>query len=124
MKKTRVYVSFDFDNDEELKHLIVGQAKNEDSPFELADWSIKEEIDSNWEAKAEDRIKRSNVILVVVGEKTHYAQGVLVEVKLARKHGKKVVQIKGRSNSNPKPVPNAGGLHEWSWDNLRKYLKP
>ena len=124
MSKTRVYVSFDFDNDEELKHLIVGQAKNEDSPFELADWSIKEEVSSNWKAEAEDRIKRSDVVLVVVGEKTHCAHGVLVEVELAKKHGKRIVQIKGRANSHPKPVPGAGVLHEWSWDNLRKYLKP
>ena len=124
MSKSRVYVSFDFDNDEALKHLIVGQAKNENTPFELADWSIKEAISSDWEAKAEDKIKRSDVVLVVVGEKTHCAQGVLIEVRLAKKHGKKIVQIKGHANSNPKSVYGAGGLYEWSWDNLRKYLKP
>lgn len=124
MSKPRVYVSFDFDNDEALKHLIVGQAKNENTPFELADWSIKEAISSNWKTKAEDKIKLSDVVLVLVGEKTHCAQGVLVEVKLAKKYWKKIVQIKGRANSNPTSVSGAGVLHEWSWDNLRKYLKP
>lgn len=124
MIKTRVYVSFDFDNDEELKHLIIGQAKNEDSPFEVADWSIKEAVSVNWQAEAEGKIKRSDVVLVVVGKKTHQAQGVRVEVELAKKHRIKIVQIKGHPDSNPKPVSGAGTLHEWSWENLEKYLKP
>lgn len=42
MAKTRVFTAFDFDNDEDLRNLLVGQSKNSDSPFELADWSVKE----------------------------------------------------------------------------------
>ena len=45
MAKTKVFISFDYDHDETLKEFLVGQAKLEDSPFELADWSIKEAID-------------------------------------------------------------------------------
>lgn len=33
----RVFVSFDYDNDLRPKDLLVGQSKNEDSPFELVD---------------------------------------------------------------------------------------
>lgn len=40
--KARCFISFDYDNDSDLKNLLVGQAKYEDSPFEIADWSIKE----------------------------------------------------------------------------------
>ena len=35
MAKTKVFVSFDFDNDKALKEFIVGQAKNSDSPIIL-----------------------------------------------------------------------------------------
>lgn len=31
--KTKVFISFDFDHDEELKNLFVGQAKHDDTPF-------------------------------------------------------------------------------------------
>ena len=44
MAKTKVFISFDYDHDEILKTFLVGQAKNEDSPFYLADWSIKERM--------------------------------------------------------------------------------
>ena len=42
MAKKRVFVSFDFDNDLSLKNLLVGQARNEDSPFDVTDFSLKE----------------------------------------------------------------------------------
>jgi len=41
MVKPRVFISFDFDHDEDLRNLLVGQAKNEDSPFEIKDRSLK-----------------------------------------------------------------------------------
>ena len=47
MAKKRVFISFDYDNDSDLKTLLVGQAKNPDSPFEITDMSIKETISEN-----------------------------------------------------------------------------
>ena len=55
MAKKRTFISFDYDNDSDLKNLLVGQARNSDSPFEITDMSIKEAIDSNWKAKARTR---------------------------------------------------------------------
>lgn len=52
MAKKRTFISFDYDHDNDLKNLLIGQAKNSDSPFEIMDMSIKETIDSNWKAKA------------------------------------------------------------------------
>ena len=40
----RVFVSFDFDYDEDLRTLLVGQAKHPDTPFSIADWSVKAHI--------------------------------------------------------------------------------
>ena len=40
MAKKRVFISFDYDHDSDLKTLLVGQAKNADSPFEITDMSI------------------------------------------------------------------------------------
>ena len=42
MAKKKVFISFDFDNDNTLKEFIVGQAKLADSPFEVSDHSLKE----------------------------------------------------------------------------------
>ena len=124
MYKTPVFVSFDFDNDKELKHLIIGQSKNPDSPFEVTDWSMKEAApERNWEVEAEKRIIRAEVVLVVVGQKTYKAPGVLKEVAMAREHNKKIAQIIGRRDEYYKPVSDAGRLYSWSWENLKKIFQ-
>ncbi len=48
-KKT--FISFDYDHDSDLKNLLVGQSKNPDSPFEIADYSVKEPLTGDWKAK-------------------------------------------------------------------------
>ena len=124
MYKTPVFVSFDFDNDKILKEFIIGQSRLPDSPFEVTDWSMKEAApERDWEEEAEKRIKRSKVILVMVGSETYRALGVLKEVAMARKHDKKIVQIIGYKNGNYEPVPDAGRLYSWNWENLKNILQ-
>lgn len=78
MAKKRVFVSFDFDNDKILKDFFIGQAKLPDSPFEVFDTSLKEAAPlKTWEDKARAAIKRSQLVIVMVGPKTHKAPGVL-----------------------------------------------
>lgn len=121
--KKRVFVSFDFDNDRALKEFIVGQAKHSDSPFEILDHSLKEAApEKNWEAKANAAITRSDIVLVMVGANTHRAQGVLKEVQMARDAGVRVVQIIGYKSGTYTPVPNAGRLYSWKWENLKRLL--
>ena len=43
-QRVKVFISFDYDHDVDLKNLLVGQAKNEDSLFEITDISVKK----NW----------------------------------------------------------------------------
>lgn len=123
MNKTPVYISFDYDYDKRLKEFIIGQSKLPDSPFQVIDHSIKVAMPGDWVADAEKRIKKSEVVLVMVGEHTHNAQGVKKEVALARKHDIKVVQIIGYKNSNPTPVNDAGRLYSWNWENLKNILQ-
>ena len=123
MAKKRAFFSFDFDEDQNLRNHMVGQVKLETSPFEGADWSMKEAApQSNWEQEAEARIKRSDVVVVLVGPKTHKAPGVLKEVAMARRLEKPIVQIIGYKNSSPTAVPNAGRLLRWSWENMASVL--
>lgn len=123
MAKTRVFVSFDFDNDRVLKDFIFGQAKLADSPFDVIDHSLKEAApERDWEQKARAAIGRAEIVLVMVGAQTHKAHGVLKEVAMAREAGVKIVQIIGYKDGNYTLVPNAGRLYAWNWDNLKKLL--
>ena len=123
MSKKKVFVSFDFDNDRSLKDFMIGQARLADSPFEVVDHSLKEAApEPDWPKKARTAIKRSELVMVMVGPHTHRAQGVLKEVAMAREEGVPIVQIIGYKDGNYTAVPNAGRLYSWNWDNLKRLL--
>ena len=124
MAKKKVFVSFDFDNDKALKDFIIGQAKLDDSPFEVSDFSLKEAApEKEWLAKAKAAISRAEVFIVMLGSKTKNAPGVLKEVKLANELNKTKFQLIGyRDGSEDWAVPNAGRVYRWNWDNLKKLL--
>lgn len=122
-RKTRVFVSFDFDNDQKLKTFILAQAKNSDSPFEIENWSLNEPApQSAWKKEAAKRIARSDVVLVMVGPETHRSPGVLAEVAIANDLKVPVRQIIGYTDTSPKPVAGAGRLYRWSWTTLKSLL--
>ena len=121
--KKRVCVSFDFDNEKELRVFIIGQAKLPDSPFDIVDCSMKEAApQANWQAVAERKIKSADIVVVMVGPQTHRAPGVLKEVKIARDNGIPIVQVIGYKAGKYTAVPDAGRLYSWSWENLKKLL--
>ncbi len=123
MTKKRVFISFDFDNDRVFRDFILGQARLPDPPFEVIDHSLKEAApERNWEVKARDAIARSDIVIVMVGNDTHRAGGVLKEITMAREAGVQVVQVIGYKDGDYTPVPNAGRLYAWNWQNLKKLL--
>lgn len=122
MSKSKVFISFDYDHDETLKTFLVGQAKNSDSPFELADWSIKEHIDDNWKAKAKTRIKSVDVVCVICGENTDSATGVSAELSIAQTEDVPYFLLKGYSDVTcvaPKSAKSTDKIYKWTWDNLK-----
>ena len=124
MAKTKVFVSYDFDNDKKLYDLIIGQAQLPDSPFEVSDHSLKEAAPlKNWESKAHAAISRADKFIVMLGSKTRSAPGVKKEVAMAKSLGKTRFQIIGYKNgSRDWAVPDAGLTYSWNWDNLKKLL--
>ena len=122
MAKKRVFISFDYDNDNGLKNLLAGQAKLSDSPFEIIDWSLKEAApEKDWEDKALGKIKRADIVVVIAGTNTYRASGVKKEIKMARECNISIVQIKPQG-TNPKRVQAAGVLYDWTWPNLKTLL--
>jgi hypothetical protein len=124
MAKKKVFVSFDFDNDKTLKEFLIGQSKLPDSPFEIADYSLKEAApEQDWINKATAAINRAEVFIVMLGSKTKTAPGVLKEVIIANDLDKTKFQIIGYTNGTSDwAVPDGGRTYKWDWDNLKKLL--
>lgn len=125
MAKTRVFTAFDFDNDEDLRNLLYGQSENADSPFEMANWSVKEAMTGDWQAKVRTRIRCVNQVIVICGEYTDRAVGVSAELRIAQEEGKPYFLLHGRSSKTCKK-PNAAmasdKMYDWTWDNLKALI--
>lgn len=122
MANKRVFTSFDFDHDEDLKNLFVGQSKNHDSPFALSDWSVKEPLSGNWKEKVRTRIRSVDTVAVICGEHTDTATGVSAEVSIAQEEDKPYFLLQGRSNKTckkPKSARDTDKMYNWTWDNLK-----
>lgn len=119
--KARVFVSFDFDNDQGLKHLLIGQTQRKTVPFSVADGSLKEAApEPRWKETARRSIRKCDLVVVLVGKDTHRAPGVLAEVAIAREENKPIVQLIGRKALTCRPVEGAGRVMSWTQTNLSK----
>jgi MTH538 TIR-like domain (DUF1863). len=124
MAKVPVFISFDYDHDDDLRVMLVGQAKNPDSPFDVADWSIKE-ASSDWKDKARARIKRAQQVIVICGKHTDSATGVNAEIRIARDEQKPYFLLAGRAdggNKKPTAATESDKLYTWTWENLKKLI--
>ena len=125
MADPRTFISFDYDHDNDLKNLLVGQAKNADSPFEIIDMSIKETIENNWKDNARKRIKGCNVVIVICGEYTNSANGVSAELKIAQEEKIPYFLLWGRTVKTcvkPTAAKGTDKIYEWTWDNLKNLI--
>lgn len=125
MGKKRTFISFDYDHDIDLKNLLVGQAKNPDSPFSITDMSIKEPINENWKKNARTRIKGCDVVAVICGEYTDTATGVSAELKITQEECVDYFLLKGRASKTcvkPKTAKSSDKMYTWTWDNLKKLI--
>jgi len=124
MAKVPVFISFDYDHDNDLKVMLAGQAKLGDSPFEIIDHSIKEES-SDWKEKARTRIKRSAQVIVICGEHTDTAVGVDIEIGIANEEKKPYFLLWGRADKTakrPKAAKSDDKIYKWTWDNLKSLI--
>jgi len=125
MPNKRVFTSFDFDHDSDIRTLLVEQAKLRDSPFELADWSVKEAMTGNWKEKVRTRIKSTDLVIVMCGEHTDTATGVSAELSIAQEEEIPYFLLNGRSDKackKPKAAKDSDKIYKWTWDNLKKLI--
>jgi hypothetical protein len=125
MIASKVFISFDYDNDSDLKTLLVGQSKNDDTPFNISDWSVKEHIDGDWKERVRSKLRRVDQVAVICGERTHTAVGVSAEIKLAQEEGVPYFLLKGRSSktcTKPVAAQSTDKMYTWTWDNLKELI--
>jgi len=125
MAKPRAFISFDYDHDEGAKIMLAGQAKLPDSPFEFIDASVREHLTGDWREKVRRRMDNVDVVIVLCGERTHVAEGVAVELEIAKAKGKAYFLLAAYADkacTKPRTASSSDSVYRWTWDNLKQLI--
>ena len=118
MAKVRVFWSFEFDKDANLRGDFFAQAKRGDSGHYILDYSLQERYpEEQWLDKAKKQIEQCDIVIVLVGQDTHSARGVEKEVTIANQKGKPIFQIRPQGKTWGE-VKGARKLIPWDWDKI------
>jgi MTH538 TIR-like domain (DUF1863) len=127
MADPRAFISFDFDHDDNQRILFAGQSKHSKTPFNIQDWSCKEELaQSKWEAEIKEKINKCNLMVVLVGKNTYWATGVGKEIKWAAEQNVPFfgVYVDGADTSTLLPTNlNRNRVVTWTWDGIASAVK-
>ncbi len=114
MPTLNIFVSFEFDKDNDLRNNFYEQAR-ELTQHRVRNCSLNEAYpDETWRNRAREAIRECDVVVVLIGQDTHNAQGVIVETDMARSMNKPIIQIRphGRTYNGltrlEEPIP-------WRW---------
>ena len=121
MSTLNIFVSFEFGKDHELQNNFYRQAE-EETDHKIRDCSLHESYpDDIWKDKARNAIRECDVVVVLIGQNTHNAEGVKVETDMARSFNKPVIQVRpqGRPYKGltriKEPIP-------WKWKTINAKL--
>ena len=120
----RIFISFAVE-DKTLRDLLVGQARNNNSPFEFVDMSVKTPWDSEWKTKCRTKIKGCDGMIVIVTKSTKKASGQLWEIECAKDEKIPCRGIWGYNDDTDFSLPEElDGVFvvKWTWDNIKNWL--
>lgn len=120
----RIFISF-AKEDIRLRDLLKGQARNENSPFEYVDMSVKQPWDSQWKTNCRTRIKGCDGMIAIITHNTRNADGQLWEIKCAKQEGVPVLGIYGYSTHAGSVPSDCGNVRtvDWTWSNISNWLR-
>ena len=121
MSSLRIFVSFEFDKDNDLKNQFFTQAKDL-SPHRVVSFPLNEAYPTEeWKDRARSAIRGCDAIIVLVGQDTHNAPGVETEIDIARQLRKPIFQIVPQRRT----YTGVHGLDkptQWKWKIINKKL--
>lgn len=123
-QNNRVFIAFAIE-DVRSRDLFVGQARNERTPFEFVDMSVKNPWDEEWKRQCRSRIRGCGGLIALVSQNTRNATGQIWEIETAKEERIPVMGVYISTVGRPAVLPNALGsvrVVDWTWPNIKAFL--
>lgn len=124
-RRKRLFISFAIE-DQTYRNHLVNQARNERSPFDFVDMSVKQPwSEDEWKTKCRSKIKKCDGMIVLLSKNTWHSSGARWEIKCALEENIPVIGMHIRKNEKGAIPPELKRMKviKWSWDNLADVIK-
>ena len=123
-KSHRIFIAFAIE-DEWARDYLVGQMRNNSSPFSWIDMSVKDPWNTDWRNRCRTRIKGCDGMIAIISRHTPQASGQLFEIRTAREEFVPLMAMHAKQTDRLYGLPTElSGVHvqDWTWDNISWFL--
>lgn len=119
----RIFISFAIE-DEYARDFLVGQAKDNKSPFDFTDMSVNEPFDDSWKTRCRTRIKGCDGVIALISKHTRLADGAKWEMNCANEEEIPMMGVHIHKEDKGEVPPQLEGhrVIEWSWEGIAKFI--
>lgn len=119
---SRIFISFAIE-DAYARDFLVGQARNNSSPFEFVDMSVKEPWDSSWKTQCRTRIRGCSGVVVLLSSNSLGATGQRWEISCALEEGIPLIGMYAQKEDQASP-PEMNGQKKitWNWNDIASFI--
>ncbi|RMG87840.1 MAG: TIR domain-containing protein [Chloroflexi bacterium] len=123
-RKKRIFISFAIE-DQRYRDFLVGQARNDNSPFDFVDMSVKEPWREQWKTNCRLKIKGCDGMIALISENTMSADGARWEMKCAREENIPILGVYISSTRKGSVPPELAGkkIIEWNWRDIDQFIR-
>jgi hypothetical protein len=119
----RIFTSF-AKEDAYARDFLVQQARDERSPFEFIDMSVKEPWDNAWKTQCRTKIKGCDSLIALISKRTYNADGARWEIKCADEEDLPILGVHIHKDDKGAVPPELRGhkVIEWSWNGIASFI--
>jgi hypothetical protein len=105
-KKIHLFISYDFNEDDHFKAAFLQNLKQKYSEIDIVDLSFTLSVSKEiWESELEKRLEQCDLVVVLVGQYTSIAIGVLKEIEICKRLNLPIHIVYTLQNTSLCPLP-------------------
>lgn len=122
-KKNRIFIAFAIE-DKWARDYLVGQARNEKSPFDFVDMSVKEPWKEDWKANCRTKMRGCDGVIAIISKNSPNASGQKWEMSCAVEEKIPMVGIRPNSQDFTPPPQEFGAnrVIPWTWKDIAAFI--
>jgi hypothetical protein len=125
VSRTRVFVSFDRENDADLGALLNAQSRRPGSTFDVMKSQHRKTARPGWDTDTRTQIRAADEFLVICGENTHESILVSLELAIAQEEDKPYMLLWGRRDrmcTKPEGARKLDAMYSWTREILESQI--